>query len=56
MPILGALGLGLTIFVLQSTVPAIFREVETTIILALQSAQTILHTASLIAGAAGSSL
>ncbi len=51
MPILGALGLGLTILVLQSTVPAIFSELETTIVIALKGAQAILSTASLIAGA-----
>jgi hypothetical protein len=53
MPILGALGLGLTLFVLQSMVPAIFGELQSTIIVALQGAKAILSTASLIAGAAG---
>jgi hypothetical protein len=53
MPILGAIGFGLTLFVLQSMVPAIFSELETTIILALQSTQMILSSVSLIAGAAG---
>ncbi len=53
MPILGAIGLGLTIFVLQASVPAIFGELERTIILALQSTQVILTSVTLIAGAAG---
>jgi hypothetical protein len=53
MPILGALGLALTLFVLQSMVPAIFSELQSTVIVALQSAKAILSTASLIAGAAG---
>ena len=54
MPIFGALGLGLTILVLQSLVPAIFHEIEGTTIAVLQGAQISIHAATLLAGAAGS--
>lgn len=54
MPILGALGLGLTILVLQSTVPLIFDQIQVTILALLHGAQVSLHAATLIAGAAES--
>lgn len=54
MPILGAFGLGLTIFVLQSMVPEIFSQIEITILALLHGAQVSLHAATMIAGAAES--
>lgn len=54
MQIFGALGLGLTIIILQATVPAVFSELMNTIIVALQAVQITFSVASQIAGAAGS--
>ncbi len=54
MQIFGALGLGLTIIILQATVPAVFSELMNTIIAVLQAVQITFSVASQIAGAAGS--
>ena len=52
MKIFGALGLGLTILILQALVPAIFASLEQTILLALHGAQVALLAATHIAAAA----
>ncbi len=52
MQIFGALGLGLTIIILQSTVPTVFRELLETIVVALDAAQATFSVVSLLAGAA----
>jgi|CXWL01.1.fsa_nt_gi hypothetical protein len=54
MHIFGALGLGLTIIILQSTIPTVFSELMDTIIVVLQAVQITFSTVSQLAGAAGS--
>lgn len=44
MSIFGALGLGLTILILQATVPIVFRELVETTVITLDTAQSIITT------------
>ncbi|MGB4076736.1 MAG: hypothetical protein WBK28_03475 [Minisyncoccia bacterium] len=53
MPILGALGLLLTILVLQGMVPKIFHEIEATILALLHGAQISIEAATQLAAIAG---
>ena len=54
MSIFGALGLGLTILVLQSLVPAIFNELQETMLVLLNGAQVSIDVATQLAGSSAS--
>lgn len=52
MPIFQVIGLGLLIFVLKTSVPAMFEQIETTIIAFLHGAQISASVASQLAASA----
>ena len=52
MSIFGALGLGLTILVLQGLVPAVFSEIEATALALLNGAQVSIDIATQVAASA----